>query len=167
MRTLRVLPVPVLLETVTEMEVLAVEPEVSVALAVIVCAALEREVVLRLKDQLEVPEAVEKAPPSTCTATELRATESEAVPETVMVPETVASLAGEEIAAEGFGLTPVPESAIVAGEFDASLTSETEPVTEPAEEGANTTVKVVLEPAARVAGEVRPVKLKPTPETVA
>jgi hypothetical protein len=50
---------------------------------------------------LEVPEAVEKAPPSTCTATELRATESEAVPETVMVPETVAPLAGEEMATTG------------------------------------------------------------------
>ena len=96
------------LETVTEMEVLAVEPEESVARAVRVCGALESEVVLRLKDQLVVPEAVEKLPLSTCTATELRATASEAVPETVMVPETVAPLAGEEIAttgAEPAGLT--------------------------------------------------------------
>ena len=55
---------------------------------------------LRLKDQLEVPDASEKAPLSTCTATELSPTESEAVPETVVVPETVAPLAGEEMAAE-------------------------------------------------------------------
>ena len=122
---------------------------------------------LRLKDQLEVPEATEKVPLSTCTATELRPTESEAVPETVVVPETAAPLAGEEMAAEGFGLTPVPERAIAAGEFEALLTSETEPVKEPLEEGVNTTLKVALVPAARVAGVMRPVKLKPAPETVA
>ena len=128
---------------------------------------MEREVVLRLKDQLLVPEAVEKLPLSTCTATELRATESEAVPETVTVPETVAPLAEEEMVTEGLEVTAVPERAIVAGELETLLASETEPVTEPAEEGANATLKVALAPAARVAGVVRPVKLKPAPETVA
>ena len=127
---------------------------------------MEREVVLRLKDQLLVPEAAEKLPLSTSTATELRPTESKAVPETIVVPETVAPLAGEEMATAGLGLTPVPERAIVAGELEALLTSETEPVTEPVEEGVKTTLKLVLAPAARVAGVVRPVKLKLAPETV-
>jgi hypothetical protein len=55
---------------------------------------LERELVLREKDQEEVPEALEKEPPSTETCTEEIETPSEAVPETAMVPETVAPLAG-------------------------------------------------------------------------
>jgi hypothetical protein len=62
---------------------------------------LEREEVLREKDQLEVPEAEEKAPLSTCTWTELKPRLSEAVPERVMEPETVAPFEGEEMETEG------------------------------------------------------------------
>jgi hypothetical protein len=62
---------------------------------------LERELVLREKDQLEVPEALEKLPLSTETCTEVIATLSEAVPVTLRVPETVAPLAGEVMEMEG------------------------------------------------------------------
>jgi hypothetical protein len=55
---------------------------------------LERELELRLKDQLEVPEALAKVPPSTDTWTELMVRPSEATPETTTVPETVEPLAG-------------------------------------------------------------------------
>ena len=67
-------------------------------------APLEREAVLRLKVQLLVPEALEKLPPSTATCTELMLTESEAVPEMLMEPETVAPLTGEVMATEGAGV---------------------------------------------------------------
>src|SRR6267378_2962686 len=97
-----------LIAAVSLVEPLPVVPGVSVARAVSVCAALEREVVSRLKDQLVVPEAREKVPPSTRTWTELTPRGSEATPETVIVPETVAPLVGEEMATVGGRATPVP-----------------------------------------------------------
>ncbi len=69
-------------------------PAESLTLAERAWEPLERELVLREKDQLEVPEALLKAPPSTETCTEVMARPSEARPETVVVPETVAPLAG-------------------------------------------------------------------------
>jgi hypothetical protein len=68
---------------------------------------------------------------------------------------------------ESIPWVPVPLKEIVRGEFGALLTSETEPVTLPAEVGAKTTLKVVFFPAAIVAGTVRPLMLKPVPDTVA
>jgi hypothetical protein len=62
---------------------------------------LERELELRAKDQLEVPEALAKAPPSRATWTEVMATPLLATPETVTVPETVPPLAGLLIETEG------------------------------------------------------------------
>jgi hypothetical protein len=47
------------------------------------------------------------------------------------------------------------------------LTSETVPVTLPAALGVNTALNVALLPAAMVSGTVRPVTLKPLPDTVA
>jgi len=82
-------------------ELVAELPEESFTFAVSVCAPLERELVLREKDQLEVPEALAKAPPSTESWTEVMARPSEATPETVVVPETVAPFAGLLIETEG------------------------------------------------------------------
>src|SRR2546429_9878634 len=76
-------------------ELVAELPEESFTFAVSVCAPLERELVLREKDQLEVPEALAKVPPSTESWTEVMARPSEATPETVVVPETVAPFAGQ------------------------------------------------------------------------
>src|SRR5207245_7273143 len=56
---------------------------------------------------------------------------------------------------------------MVLGELGALLTSETLPDTLPMVAGANCTLKVLDCPAARVSGRVRPVMLKPVPETVA
>src|SRR5437016_11569300 len=75
-------------------ELVAELPEESLTLADRVCGPLERELVLREKDQLEVPETLAKAPPSTESWTEVMARPSEATPETVVVPETVAPFAG-------------------------------------------------------------------------
>jgi hypothetical protein len=47
------------------------------------------------------------------------------------------------------------------------LTSETEPLALPEVLGAKTALNVALFPAAIVAGTVRPVMLKPLPETIA
>ena len=55
---------------------------------------------------------------------------------------------------------------MVLGELGALLTSETLPDTLPVAVGANCTLKVLDCPAARVSGRVRPVMLKPVPETV-
>ena len=63
--------------------------------------------------------------------------------------------------------TPVPVNPIEKGEVGALLVSETEPLTAPAEVGEKTTLNVVFLPAAIVAGTVRPLMLKPVPETVA
>src|SRR5438309_6020243 len=78
-------------------ELVAELPEESFTFAVSVCAPLVRELVLREKDQLEVPEALAKAPPSTETWTEVMARPSEATPETVVVPETVARSEGTRL----------------------------------------------------------------------
>ena len=73
----------------------------------------------------------------------------------------------------GFGVsrkvaaTPVPLRAIARGEPGALLTKETEPVTLPAVVGAKAALNVVLPPGASVAGTVRPVMVKPAPDTVA
>jgi len=81
--------------TLIETELLvAVLPELSVALAIRVWVALLREAVSRLKVQLVVPEALEKFPLSTETWTEETATLSEAVPETMVTPEIVAPFVG-------------------------------------------------------------------------
>ena len=63
--------------------------------------------------------------------------------------------------------SPVPLRAMVSGEPGALLAKETEPVTLPAVVGAKAALKVVLPPAAIVAGTVRPVMVKPAPDTVA
>ncbi len=63
--------------------------------------------------------------------------------------------------------TPVPLSGIASGEPGALLTKEIEPVTLPAVVGAKAALNVVLPPAAIVTGTVRPVMVKPAPETVA
>jgi hypothetical protein len=63
--------------------------------------------------------------------------------------------------------TPVPLRAIASGEPGALLTKETEPVALPAVAGAKAALNVVLPPAAIVAGTVRPVIVKPVPDTVA
>ena len=62
---------------------------------------------------------------------------------------------------------PVPLRAIVNGEPGALPTKETEPVTLPVVVGAKVVLNVVLPPAAIVAGTVRPVMVKPAPDTVA
>ena len=75
-------------------ELVAELPAELLTLADRVCDPLEKELVLREKDQLVVPEALAKAPPSTESWTEVMARPSEATPETVVVPETVAPLLG-------------------------------------------------------------------------
>jgi hypothetical protein len=62
---------------------------------------------------------------------------------------------------------PVPLRAIVRGEPGALLTKETEPVTLAAVVGAKAVLNVVLPPATIVAGTVRPLMVKPAPDTVA
>ena len=52
-----------------------------------------------------MPEALEYAPESTESCTDESDTVSEAVPETLIVPETVAPFAGELMATEATGLT--------------------------------------------------------------
>ena len=63
--------------------------------------------------------------------------------------------------------TPVPLKGIATGELGALLSSETEPVALPEVLGAKTALNVMLFPAAIVTGTVRPVMLKPGPETLA
>ena len=63
-------------------------------------------------------------------------------------------------------MTPVPLSAIVAGETRALLLIEMLPVALPADEGENFAGKVTLAPALIVCA-VSPVKLNPVPEGVA
>lgn len=55
--------------------------------------------------------------------------------------------------------TPVPLKAIVAGEPGALLVMVTVPFKLPAVVGANTALKVVLAPAAKVVGVVRPFRV--------
>src|SRR5690349_7842417 len=65
------------------------------------------------------------------------------------------------------GATPVPLSEIAKGEPGALLTSEIEPVTTPTEVGENTALNEAVLPGVIVKGAVKPVVLKPAPETVA
>src|SRR5262249_54699716 len=73
----------------------------------------------------------------------------------------------------GFGLrvpggkTPVPVSATAKLGFDPFEVIERLPLKLPADEGVNVKVKVVLRPAFRVRGRVRPLRLKPGPVIVA
>ena len=62
---------------------------------------------------------------------------------------------------------PAPENEMLSEELDALLAITTLPVRLPADCGANTTLNVVLWPAARVKGKLRPLMLKPVPEGVA
>lgn len=62
--------------------------------------------------------------------------------------------------------TPVPLREMVAGELEALLTMLTEPLTEPAAVGENSTLKVVDCPAVRLMGKDTPVVLKPLPLTL-
>ena len=75
---------------------------------------MESKEVLRLKDQFEVPVALEKSPSSTESWTEERETESAAVPETKMVPETAVPLAGEVMVTEGVALATLMVKFLVA-----------------------------------------------------
>ena len=61
------------------------------------------------------------------------------------------------------GCTPVPESAIVAGELFAVLVTVTVPVLFPAIVGLNTTLNVRFCPLLKVIGTPAPVRLKPAP----
>ena len=65
------------------------------------------------------------------------------------------------------GAVPVPESAMFSGEFVAFETMARVPLAEPAEVGANFTVKVTLPLAVSVTGSVRPVTVKAAPVTLA
>ena len=62
---------------------------------------------------------------------------------------------------------PAPEVEILNEELDALLAITILPVRLPADCGANTTLNVVLLPAARVNGRLRPLILKPAPLGVA
>ena len=61
---------------------------------------------------------------------------------------------------------PVPESAIVVGEFVALLVMVTLPLALPAAVGSNTAENDVLCPALSVRGRARPVTEKPVPVTL-
>ncbi len=63
-------------------------------------------------------------------------------------------------------VTPVPLNAIVAGEFGALLTMETAPVTEPADAGENTILKVVDWLGLNEIGNASVLVLKPLPVTL-
>jgi hypothetical protein len=62
---------------------------------------------------------------------------------------------------------PVPVNEIASGELGPLLTRDTDPLTLEVEVGENATLKVVLPPAAIVAGTARPLMLKPVPDTFA
>src|SRR5580700_8344093 len=65
------------------------------------------------------------------------------------------------------GGKPAPETGKFSGELTASLTMATLPLTVPLAWGANTTLKLVLWPAASVTGSDNPLKVNPAPVTVA
>lgn len=64
-------------------------------------------------------------------------------------------------------VVPVPDSGTARGEFVAVLANKMLPVTLVVPVGAKLAVKLALCPAARVKGNVRPVRLKPMPLGVA
>jgi hypothetical protein len=63
-------------------------------------------------------------------------------------------------------LTPVPESAIVSGEFVALLATATLPVALPEADGVKVAVKVVVCPGVRISPVATPLAVKPAPEMV-
>src|ERR1019366_2915239 len=88
---------------------------------------------------------------------------------TVCVP-TLPTFTFPKFSAEGLALsdacTPAPVAAIIAGEFVASLTTETVPLTEPTVVGAKTMDNTVVCPALSSIGAVIPFALKPAPTTL-
>jgi hypothetical protein len=60
---------------------------------------------------------------------------------------------------------PLPDNAIVVGEFVALLTTETLPEAVPADAGEKAAVNVALCPAARVSGTAKPPAVNPAPVT--
>ena len=83
------------------------------------------------------------------------------VSETVFVCPTVTvpKLRGEVPAESEPGVTPVAVSGMLSDEFEASLATVKVVLAAPALVGPNTTLKLVLAPAARVIGKVAPVTL--------
>ena len=72
---------------------------------------------------------------------------------------------------EGFGesapgVTPVPDRAILRVGLGPLFRIARFPLTLPADDGANTTLKVLLWPAVRVTGKLRPLTLNPAPVAV-
>jgi hypothetical protein len=67
----------------------------------------------------------------------------------------------------GVGAMPVPLAEITSGELGASLASETEPVTFPADVGVNTTLNVAFCPGAMLIGRESPEVPNPAPATLA
>lgn len=63
------------------------------------------------------------------------------------------------------GATPVPESAITVGEFDALLVTVMPPLSLPAVAGANVALNVAVCPGERMTPESPPPALKPAPLT--
>ena len=59
-----------------------------------------------------------------------------------------------------------PDSVMAAGEFVALLVTVTLPDTPPAVVGVKTTLRVAVWPAVKVSGGVRPLVVKPAPETL-
>jgi hypothetical protein len=123
-----------LLTVIATGELVVETPAASVALAVRVWEPLERELVLRDVDQVEVPEVVAKEPLSTESCTELMETLSEAVPETVVMPETVEPLEGEVMVTDGEEMAILMLRLADAEAAAASLTC-AEKENEPAEVG--------------------------------
>lgn len=64
-------------------------------------------------------------------------------------------------------VTPVPERGMLSVGFEPLLMIARLPLTLPADDGANTTLKVLLCPAVRVKGKLRPLTLNPAPVAVA
>lgn len=63
-------------------------------------------------------------------------------------------------------VTPVPDKEMAVGELGALLTIVTLPVAEPADDGANWTLKLLDWPAARLMGNASVFVLKPLPATL-
>src|SRR5208282_3735519 len=88
---------------------------------------------------------------------------SEELAPTVTVPKL--SVVGETDNCPG--AVPVPESAMLSGEFDAVEAIESDPLAAPEPVGVNVAVKVTLPLGVSVAGNVNPLIEKPVPVTVA